>query len=360
MTLIRGAIPLVAGFLAIATATPSQALTYDEVAKLSGPDRQKILEEGAKKEGEVSWYTSLTVDQVVRPIVEAFNKKYPDIKLNFVRADTGDLMQKILAESRAKSIRVDVVAADIAAPLKNSGLAQPFNTPIMAEYPKNYIDADHSWVSIRSSWQGIGWNTRLVSEADAPKTWEDLLNPKWKGGKLVWGSSPDTGAPRLIAHLLKTWGDDKTMDYLKKLKTQDVRTAPGSIRTVLDQVIAGEYSIGLSMAMHHIAISRSQGAPVYGVSPEPVLGRSGVICFVKGAPHPYAGMIFLDFMMDKDGGQKVFAASQYNPAHPAVKPLPELDWIMPSRSGKTEYLMPPDEEEEMTKKANEVYKQIFR
>jgi iron(III) transport system substrate-binding protein len=342
-------------------APPAQAQnrTYEDVAKLTGPDRQKILEEGARKEGEVSWYTSLTVDQVVRPIVEAFNKQYPYIKVSFVRGDTTDLMQKILAEGRAKSVRVDVVAADIAAPLKNSGLAQPFETPIMAEYPKQYVDPAHNWVSIRSSWQGIAWNTKMVSEADAPKTWEALLDPKWKG-KMAWGQSPDTGAPRLIAHLNKTWGEAKTLDYLKKLKTQDVRTAPGSIRTVLDQVIAGEYAVGLSMAMHHIAISQSQGAPIHGTTPEPVLTRSGVICFVKGAPHPHAGMIFLDFMMSKDGGQKVFADSQYNPGHPAVKPLPELAWIQPSLSGKTEYLMPPDEEEEMTTKANDIYRQIFR
>ena len=345
--------------MAVGGGAPSTALTSEEVARLAGPDRQKIIEDGARKEGEVLWYTSLIVDQVIRPVVESFEKRYPGVALKFVRADTAEILQRVMAEGRARSIRVDVIAVDGAEALEKAGLTQPFESPIMAAYPTHYIDKDKNWVSIRTSWQGIAWNTKLVSDVEAPRTWEALLDPKWKG-KMAWGANTGAGAPRLITHLRKVWGEEKTKEYLLKLKAQDVRTLPGSIRTVLDQVIAGEKPLGLSMAMHHIAISKSSGAPIEGTSPEPVMARSGLINFVKGAPHPHAGMLLIDFMMAADGGQRVLRDAQYNPAHPGVPPLPELAWIQPNLNGKEELMMPPDEEAEMSQSSNDLYKEIFR
>lgn len=360
--------PLAKGFVTMALLTavfvlggvrPSAALTKEEIANLTGPDRQKILEEGARKEGEVMWYTSLIVDQVAQPIADAFKKKYPYIKFEFVRSDSTQILQRVMAEARARSVRADVVVADIADGLKDSKTVQSFQSPILAEYPAQYIDPEHEWVSIRTSWQGIAWNTNLVSDAEAPQTWEALLDPKWKG-KLAWTASSGTGAPRLITHFRKIWGEDKTLDYLHKLKAQDIRTLPGSVRSALDQIIAGEKAIGVSMAMHHIAISRSQGAPIYGAEPEPAMARSGALALVKNMPHPHGAMLFVDFLLDKDGAQKVFRETQYNPAHPAVKPLPEMAWIQPNLNGKEELLMTPNEENEMQEKSAELYKQIFR
>ena len=338
-------------------AVPGKATTYEEVARLTGPDRQKILEDGARKEGEVVWYTAL-VAEVMRPVLNAYEKKYPFVKVKFVRADTADTLQRVMAERRANSVRVDVMDGGSDA-LKISGAAQPFESPVVAGYPRHHVDADKTWVSTRSSWQGIAWNTKMVGDADAPRTWEALLDPKWKG-KIAWGSSPATGAPRLITHFRKIWGDQKARDYLLKLKAQEPRTLPGSIRAVLDQIIAGEMPIGISMAMHHIAISKDKGAPIDGTSPEPVLTRSDAVSFVKGAPHPHAGMLLIDFLLSADDGQAALRDAQYNPAHPAVKPLPILAWIQPSLIGKQEILLSPEEEADYAPASNDLYKELFR
>jgi ABC-type Fe3+ transport system substrate-binding protein len=338
---------------------PGLALTQDEIAKLKEPERQKVLEAEARKEGEVAVYSANILDQVGQPIIDGFEKKYPYLKVRYTRLDTGDIMQRLLAETRAKSVRADVVVGDIAAAMKKAGLAQSFNSPLLAEYPDNYVDPDHTWVAVRSSWQGIAWNTKQVSDAEAPRTWEAALDPKWKG-KLVWSSTLETGAPRLIGHLRATWGEEKAMDYLHKLRAQEIRTVAGSIRTVLDQIIAGEFAVGLSMAMHHIAISKAKGAPVDGVSPEPVLTKTGTMHYVKGAPHPSAGMLYFDYMLTKDGGQLVYRDAQYNPAHPGLSPLPEMRWIQPKLNGKKEFVMSQDIENEMTRTSNDIYRQIFR
>ena len=335
------------------------AASVDEIVTLKGPDREKILIDGARKEGEMTWYTSLIVDQVSRPLSDAFQAKYPFIKVNLVRLETAAILQRLMAEQRASSVRVDVVAGDIAAPMKAAGLAQKFSTPYSTPYGAANVDPDGMWVSFRSSWQGIAWNTKMVADADAPKTWDNLLDPKWKG-KMVWGSAPDTGAPRLFTHLRKVLGEDKALEFITKIQKQDVRTLPGSIRTVLDQVIAGEAPIGISMAMHHIAISKSLGAPVNGTSPEPVMTRTGVVTMARNLPHPHAGMLFVDYLLDKDGGAQVMVKAQYNSAHPEVDPLPELRWIQPSKNGKKEVILTPTEEEAMQPRSVEIYQKLFR
>jgi iron(III) transport system substrate-binding protein len=335
------------------------ALTQDEIANLSGPDRQTILEDGARKEGEVSFFSTMFLDRVLQPMAADFQKKYPFIEMKVTRSESAEILQRVLAEVRARSLRTDVVDGELAEPLKAAGLAASFTSRMFAEYPENYIAPDRSWASGSLSWYGLAWNTKLVSPADAPKDWEDLVDPKWKG-RLVWAESSSTGAPRLITHLRKIWGEEKALDFLTKLKAQNIRTLPGSIRTVLDQVIAGEAAIGVNMAMHHIGTSKTMGAPIAGLAPEPVLTRPQTVNLLKGAPHPYAAMLFMDYFLSKDGGQKVVRDAGYNPANPAVEPLAVVGWFQPTKEGKKQLVMLPEEVEAYRAKSQDLYKTMFR
>jgi iron(III) transport system substrate-binding protein len=338
---------------------PAFALTNDEIANYKGADRQKVLEEGAKKEGKVAWYTSLIVDQATKPIEEGFKKKYPFLQVDTIRGDSTQILSRSLAEARAHNVHMDVIAASLAGAFKKGGIAQVFDSPILAEYPKSYIDPDHTYVTYRTSFLGIAWNTKLVSKEDAPKSYDDLLNPKWKG-KMVWSQSPETGGPFMITYFRLTRGEDKGMEFLKKLQGQQVKTLSGSVRTILDQVIAGEYPIGIGMAMSHVAISLAAGAPVAAVSPSPMFARSGTINMVKDAPHPYAAMLLIDYVLSKDGGQAVMRDAQYNPAHPQVDTLPELLWTTPKATHAEEIVENPMQMDEITPKSMEIYQTMFR
>src|SRR3954470_13252353 len=97
-------------------AAPASALTQPEIAMIAGPDRQKILEEGARREGAVMIYSGIIVDQALRPLVEGFARKYPFIKAEFWRGDSRPIVQKILAEERAGNVIGDV--------LEGTGLSQ--------------------------------------------------------------------------------------------------------------------------------------------------------------------------------------------------------------------------------------------
>ena len=125
-------------------------------------------------------------------------------------------------------------------------------------------------------------------------------------------------------------------------------------------MVAGEFAVGVSMAMHHIALSQSKGAPVGGASPEPSLARGGTLQVIKGAPHPHAAMLLADYILSKDGGQKVLRDSLENPSHPAVEPLPELRWIQPNLNGRAELLLSDEEVEALMPRSVEIYQDIFR
>lgn len=334
------------------------ARTTDEIAHLSSPDRQSILERGARSEQRVLLYTSLVVQQAVEPIRSAFEAKYPFIKFEYYRGNSAQLVQRVLAENRARENHSDVVIAGAGPALAETGFTQPFSSPALAAYPKDHIGPGGSYAATRFSYQGIGFNTRLVPQGEAPQTYQDLLDPKWRG-KMVWSSSQETGAPFFITQMRQIMGEDKALVYLKALSRQRIATQSASLRAILDQVIAGEYAVGISMAMHHIAISQSKGAPVGGTMPDPVMARAEYIVMMKNAPHPYAAMLLVDFILSENG-QKVFAKSQYFPARPGVPPLPEMRGYIPAQQGKKESIVDDAVLDRERKRSTELFHELFQ
>jgi ABC-type Fe3+ transport system substrate-binding protein len=355
---MRG-IRLALGVVALVAASPAWALTQDEISNLKGPDRQKVLEEGARKEGVVSLYTGMLVDEFAVPTKNAFEKKYPYIKFEFQRIDTASLIQRLLAEKRANAVHVDVISGNIASAYKKAGVLQSFTSPLMAEYPPEYLDADHTYMVIRTTYQGLAWNTKTVADKDVPKTWDDLLDTKWKG-KMVWSQDLASGAPLFIAHIIKAMGEDKAKAYLDKLAKQGVQTFSGSNRTVLDHVIAGDAALGINMDFSQVSVSQEKGAPVAGGSPDPVLTKPGTIEVVKGAPHPYAAMLLADFLLSKDDGQTILRQSNYNPAHPGLEVAPAVRWAQPRLNGKKELILTPEEVDVLVVRGGELYNSLFR
>lgn len=350
---------LTLGVLVAALAvTAVRAEDIDKIAHLSGPDRQSILEEGARKEGSVILSTSLIVDQAARPLEEAFEAKYPYIDLQFSRNDSQQIIQQVFAQARAGVSEADVVVASTSAALAKAGLLQSFDSPVLAEYPAEFIQKDHLWASIRFTYTGIGYNTSRISEAEAPKTWEDLLDPKWKG-RMVWTDSQETGGPLVINYLIKLWGKEKAEAYFDKLAKQDVAALTGSVRAALDQVIAGEHDILLSAALHHVIISHEKGAPVWFVSPNPTLARPDHIQLLKTAPHPHAAMLFIDFLLSK-AGQHFLADANYIPAHPDVAPPEAQRPTVPALNGRDMLLVTPEDSQQMQADTMEIFKKTSR
>ena len=300
--------------------SPSWAATVEEVALMKSASREKVLIEGAKKEGKLMFYTGLIVDQVVRPVKAAFEKEYPFVQVEFFRGNAERLAQKMLAEYQAKRYDVDVVSGSATSTIvQRAGFMQRFYSPHIAEYPAELKDSKGFWGSTNVYFMTLGYNTRNVRAADLPKTYEDLLNPRWKG-QMMWSTSRGSGAPQFIGNIFASMGQEAGKAYLQKLKQQNIAKSTASARQILDMVIAGEYPIAIQIFNHHAYISKVAGAPVDWQPLEPVTATNNTIGVAKNAPHPYAAMLFIDFVLSRQG-QKVFQASNYLPAHPEVPAL---------------------------------------
>ena len=296
------------------------AASVEEVALLKSTNREKVLAEGAKKEGRVNFYTGLIVDQVVRPVKDAFEKEYPFLQVEFFRGNSERVAQRVLTEYQAKRYEVDVVSGSAATTMvQRAGYMQRFFSPHFAEYPSELKDAKGFWGSTNVYFMTLGYNTRSVKPGELPKTYDDLLNPRWKG-QMMWSTSRGSGAPQFIGNIFVTMGQEAGKAYMQKLKQQNIAKSTASARQILDLVIAGEYPIAIQIFNHHAYISKSAGAPVDWQPLEPVTATNNTIGLAKNAPHPHAAMLFLDFVLSKKG-QQVFQKVNYLPAHPDVPAL---------------------------------------
>jgi iron(III) transport system substrate-binding protein len=319
--------------LGFAYAGTLHAQSLAEIAMMKGTDRQAKLEAGARKEGAFSLYTTL-VPEGSNPLQEAWEKKYPWVKTSFTRTASAAQIQRILAESRTGKANADVVMGSGSDALEEVKLLQPFSSPEMEAYPKEYVGKDNLYFTYRLASFGIGYNTRFVTGNDIPKSWEDLLNPKFKG-HMIWSPSRDTGGPFLINHLRTIWGEKKADEYFDKLAKQDVVKSTASVRALLDLVIAGEHWILITTSLNHAVDSADKGAPVWFASPDPVHTRADHVMLPNNAPHPHAAMLFIDFLLSK-AGQTVLQENEFQVSRPDVEPTKIQRPMIPRFNGRSE------------------------
>jgi ABC-type Fe3+ transport system substrate-binding protein len=336
------------------------AQTSDGLLTYTGKDRTERLIEGAKKEGRVTYYSGMIVNQALRPLTTAFQKKYPFIKMTHWRGDSEDILTRISAEIRANKLVADAIEGTGVGELAvRAGLAQPLWSPQLADIPDYMRDPRRLWMPTRMSYFGIAYNTRLVAAGTAPKTYEDLLDPKWKG-KMAWPALTPVGAPLFVTNLRLAWGEDRAMAYLQRLRTQNIiNFGAGNPRTLVDRVIAGEYPIAIHIFAHHPLISAGKGAPVTAALLPPVASAPGTLVLPKGSRNPHAALLLLDFLLSKEG-QQILAAAEYLPVRSDVDPVAQIAPIVPSRTGVKENFITPENLNSHTERSAKIIEDLFR
>jgi ABC-type Fe3+ transport system substrate-binding protein len=337
---------LAVGFVTLLVARPDSARAADAA-----------LVEAAKKEGQVVWYTTLIINQIIRPLKDAFEAKYPGMQLQYTRADDLVTSAKILAEGQAGRVQADIFdgIANML-PLQEAGLLTPFTVPNAADYPAELKASDGYWIAQIMYVFTPGINTDLLPKAQAPKTFQDLLDPKLKG-KMAWNGSSMAGAYGFVGNVLTTMGDDKGMAYLRALAKQQVVNVEASSRAVLDQVIAGEYWINLMAFNHHTVISARKGAPSDWLKLEPAPVTLDAVGLLKDAPHPHAARLLLEFLLSEEG-QKVFQENDYLPALPSVPAM--VAGLRPNDGGFQANFLRPEEIHRQLPKWQKVTQDLFR
>src|SRR5580704_7795515 len=222
--------------LALCAAAPSAHAaprTVAEIANYGGADRQQLLEDGARHEGALMLYATGTQ---IQPLLDRFMRKYPYIKVAMPRASSVDVTRKVIEEYGAGLYQVDAYELSSYGLVveREQGLLQPFTSPELADYDPGTIEPGRNWISVRESYLGIGYNTQKIRAEDAPKSYQDLLDAKWKS-KMAISGSLSTSANWVGAMVIGLG-----IDYVRKLGQQDIRVYELTGRALANLTIAGE------------------------------------------------------------------------------------------------------------------------
>jgi iron(III) transport system substrate-binding protein len=340
-----------------ARAVAAALLTAGLVAGTPARAADAALIAAARQEGSVTWYTTQTINQLVRPLAEAFEKAY-GIKLNYIRANSTEVAMRVQNEASAGRLQADVVDGTSTAPLlKRQSLVAKYIPTLADGFPREVRDADGFWVATNYFVITPGANTDLVPAGQEPMNWEDLLAPKWKG-RIAWSGNNSTSAgPGFVGLVSKEWGETRALDYLRRLSGQQIAASRVAARQILDQVIAGEYAIGLQTFNHHAVISAAKGAPVRWLPISPVMVNLSTASVLAEAPHPNAGRLFLEFLISEEG-QAIFRKEHYLPVNPKVPA--EDPSLIPDGKKLRGVFFTPEEIETHMPAWDRHFKEIFR
>ncbi|OGQ83077.1 MAG: hypothetical protein A3F90_20095 [Deltaproteobacteria bacterium RIFCSPLOWO2_12_FULL_60_19] len=285
-------------------------------ASLSQTSTDPKIIEAAKKEGAVMWYTSMAIDQS-KVVVDRFQERYPFIKTSFLRLGGGALMNRVLTESRAGKSFFDVVGGrgEMIQAFKERGLLAAYRSPETARIDPDLFDKEGYWYTYYVVPNALGYNTKLVKKDEVPKTYEALLEPKWKGRKI----SMDNEAYLLLQGLASAWGREKAVDYMRKLAAQDPVLSRGNTERVT-MTSAGEYPLIIAYA-HTVERDKFKGGPMDWVALEPAVVEIDPLMVGSKAPNPNAARLFLDYLLSKEG-QAMLLEFQRIPVRSDVEPKP--------------------------------------
>jgi len=282
------------GFAAVSLAVP--LLGRRARAGVAAPAKvTPELIEAARKEGKVIWYTAVDLP-VAERIAKSFEAKYPGIAMRVERSGGERIFQRIGQEYASKIHAVDVVNSSDASHFivwKREGLLAPYVPEDVAlHYPAEHKEPDGLFASWRIWLSVIGYNTKQVKKEEAPKSFADLLDPKWSG-KIVKAHPGYSGTIMTATFQIAR---DVGWDYFEKLAKQNVMQVQSSADPP-KRLALGERAIMADGNEYNLFQLKEKGEPVEIVYPTEgtplIVGPSGVF---KDAPHPNAARLLQSFM----------------------------------------------------------------
>jgi iron(III) transport system substrate-binding protein len=292
-----------------------------------GNTLQGPLIEGAKKEGQMVFYTSVETE-FARALTAAFEAKYPFIKTDIYRSTHAKILSRMNVERKTGTYIADAVSVGEFETyhMQKMGFIAPYKSPSAAAYPEGFKDPDGYWADLYDNLIVTAYNTSRVKRDELPRRYEDLLHPRWKG-RMVFDENED----RWFANMLYLMGEKKGMDLMQGLARQQIAIRAG--RSMVTQLLgAGEYDLQIVSYWYKPYLMKKQGAPVDWLSLEPAFVALHPISIVNRAPHPNAARLFIDFVLSEEG-QKIFVQRGRESARIGMKPegYPGRLQVFPSR-----------------------------
>jgi iron(III) transport system substrate-binding protein len=299
------------GALAQTPSTQQASLPTGVASALSGPDREARLLEGAKKEGTVTVYSSMPQDDMTALTTE-FEKRY-GIKAKIWRAGSEKLLQRVVLEARSNRFEMDV--ADTNGPemeaMHREHLLQVCKSPFLSELIPQAILPHREWIATRLNIFTCAYNTKALKKDELPKSYADLLDPKWKGKIAVEADDNDW-----LAGTVTKMGYDKGVALFKEIANKNAVTVRKGHTLLANLVASGEVPLALTLYNYKVEQMKNAGAPMDWFALEPTIARPNGVAVSKNAPHPYSAVLFQDFMLS--GGQVVLGKRDFIPTSTKV------------------------------------------
>jgi iron(III) transport system substrate-binding protein len=289
-----------------------------ELVSYQGPDRHDRLVEAAKKEGDLSVYHAYPQ---LTAVTEAFSKKY-GIKVKTWRSGSEAILRRIGTEANAKRFEVDIVQNN--APENEAAhrekLLRPVTSPHFQDLMPAAVPAHKEWVGITVDVFTAAYNTTKVSKEELPKSYEDLLNPKWKGRLGI-----EAEDHHWFNALTESMGEQKGINLFKNIAATNGLSVRKGHSTLTSLVVTGDVPLALTVYSWNPAQAKEKGAPIERLDLQPIVGQFSTVAMLKNAPNPATAALFYDFMLTE--GQRILAekdfvaTSKKFPSHYTSNPL---------------------------------------
>jgi iron(III) transport system substrate-binding protein len=299
---------------ALAASAALAAFAQVPLFDYAGPDRMQKIEAAAKKEGALTLYTTIA-EKDLPAIIKPFEDKY-GVKVNVWRAGTDKVLQRTIAEARAK--RYDVDAIHYGSPemeaLAREKILQPVASPVHTDLMAGSVPAHRMWAATILSVWVQAYNTSAVKKQDLPKTYQDLLDPKWKGKLGIEAKDDDWFAT--VVHLLG--GEQKGLAFFRELVAKNGISVRKGHTLLNNMVVSGEVPLALTVYNYMPEQAKKKGAPIDWFAIEPAVARSNAVGVAAHAPHPNAALLFYEYLLGPDG-QKAMTSIDYVPTNTKVE-----------------------------------------
>jgi iron(III) transport system substrate-binding protein len=294
------------------TPTPQQAALPTGVASaLSGPERTAQLLDVAKKEGSVTVYSSMPQDDMAA-LASEFEKRY-GIKVKVWRAGSEKLLQRVVLEARSNHFEMDV--SDTNGPemeaMHREHLLQVCRSPFLSDLIPQAILPHREWIATRLNIFTCAYNTKALKKEDLPKTYADLLDPKWKGKIAVEADDNDW-----LAGTVTKMGYDKGVALFREIAAKNAVTVRKGHTLLANLVASGEVPLALTLYNYKVEQMKNAGAPMDWFALEPTIARPNGVAVSRNAPHPYSAVLFQDFMLSV--GQTILGKRDFIPTSTKV------------------------------------------
>jgi len=301
----------VLSFAALASALSAFAQDAS-LLRYDGPDRARKLIAAAQKEGSFALYTSFAEKDLPR-LTAAFEKKC-GVKVKVWRAGSEKVLQRTLAEATARRYEVDAIHSSALEmeTLHREKILQAVASPHSTELIAGALRPHREWVATYLSVWVQAYNTHLVKKEDLPKTFQDLLDPRWKGKLGI-----EANVPEWYSTVVMDMGEEKGIRFFRDLAGRNGLSVRTGHSLLNNMVVAGEVPLALTVYNFMAEAARRKGAAIDWFVLEPAVARMSGIGIARRAPNPNAALLFYDFMLSTEA-QELLVAMEYAPTRAKV------------------------------------------